>query len=570
MAKTFYVTTPIFYVSAEPHIGSAYPTLFSDAMARFYKLNGYDVKFLTGTDEHGQKVQQYAIKDGKTPKAFVDNLSVRFRKILETLDFHPTQFEYINDNFIRTTSPQHVKFVQEVWKRLVNNGWIYEGKYDGWYCVSDEAYYTESDLIKQPDGTYKTQLGAAVEWREEASYFFRLSEFQEMLLKLYRKFPNLVRPIGKLTEVVAFVSGLGVKDYEQGKPIEKGRLKDLSVSRNSFDWGVKIPCDDTGRELLDNGSWKDSIKDSERHVIYVWLDALFNYLTALGCDTGEDYKTYWLNGEKKYHLIGKDILRFHAVYWPAMLLAYNYPREQFLKMQEPLDEFVKYLPSTIFAHGWLTNDGQKISKSLGNGIYPSNEIEWLRSFGISMEVARDYFKYYMMTTVPFGNDGDYSRKQLLERVNGDLVNKVGNLAKRTLDLIYKNFNKKIPRLEQFDAISTATTDSLQEYIDNLDFVGYIDASLSLAEEANKYLEQNEPWKLHRDGRVNEEAKVLYSSANTIRKIAILLQPIVPYLARELLISLGCEGEMGMTALTTNLADNVINEPKILMPRLVEK
>jgi methionyl-tRNA synthetase len=572
--KTLYVTTPIYYVSAEPHIGSAYPTLFADILARFHKLNGYDVKFLTGTDEHGQKVQQYAVKDGKTPQEFVDILSVRFRKILEILELQPTPFENLNnDNFIRTTMPNHISFVQDVWRKLVKNDWIYKGKYEGWYCISDEAYYTESELIKDENGVYKTQLGAICEWKVEESYFFRLSEFQEFLLKVYEKFPDLVKPAGKKTEVVSFVSGLTIKDYDMKKPIIKGHLKDLSISRNTFDWGINIPCDLDGNELLDNdGNFKSNVEQKDRHVIYVWLDALFNYLTALGCDTKDDYKKYWIEGDKKYHLVGKDILRFHAVYWPAMLIAFNYAREQIENFEEnSFNELLKYLPKTVFAHGWLTNDGQKISKSLGNGIYPAVEIDWIKNvYNISLENARDYFKYYMITTVPFGNDGDYSRSRLVNSINIDLSNKIGNLAKRVLDLIYKNFDKKIPNVDSFDKLCDFKINDFQKYIDELDFENYVNTILHFANETNKYLEKREPWKLDKENQLDEEAKVLYSAINAVYKIAILLQPIVPFISSQLLMSLGYSSVLDFVEFNKDIVSNTIPEPKVLIPRMVDK
>jgi methionyl-tRNA synthetase len=570
--KTFFVTTPIYYVSAEPHIGSAYPTLFADILTRFHKLNGYDVKFLTGTDEHGQKVQQYAEKDGKAPQDFVDNLSVKFRKILSTLDLHPTTFAHLDgDNFIRTTMSCHILFVQEVWKKLVKNGWIYKDKYEGWYCVSDEAYYTEDELVACENKLFKTKLGASVDWKVEESYFFRLGEFQEMLLNLYKKFPNLIKPEGKKTEVISFVSGLTIKDYEAGKPILKKNLKDLSISRNSFDWGINIPCDENGKELLDEeGNWKQDTKDKDKHIVYVWLDALFNYLTALGCGIKDDYNIYWLNNTKKYQLVGKDILRFHAVYWPALLLAFNYTREEIKNFDyDKLDEVKKYIPTTIFAHGWLTNEGQKISKSLGNGIYPEVEIKWIQNtYNIKIEKAVDYFKYYMINVVPFGNDGDYSRIKLVEKINSDLANKIGNLSKRVLDLIYKNFNKQIPNVKDFDNIANFTIIDFQRYIDSLDFISYIDSVLKIAEDTNKYIEDNEPWNLRKQNKIEKEAKVLYSAANSIYKIAILLEPIVPYLSLYLLNGLGYKEQLDFTYFSKKIEQNEIPEPEIIIPRMI--
>ncbi|MDR3289759.1 MAG: methionine--tRNA ligase [Rickettsiales bacterium] len=567
--KTFFVTTPIYYVSAEPHIGSSYPTIFADVLARFHKLDNYDVKFLTGTDEHGQKVEQSAKDAGQKPKDFVDELSIRFREILKTLDLQPTHFDVLNDNFIRTTDPIHKKQVQDVWRILVKNDWIYRGQYDGWYCVSDEAYYTEDELVKNVDGEWRTTLGKKVEWKVEESYFFRLSEFQELLLNTYKKFPDLVRPEGKKTEVIAFVSGINAKEYEQGKAIKKDYLRDLSVSRNNFDWGIKIPVDTENNELLDGEEWKNDIKKEDKHVIYVWLDALFNYIAALGYSTNnKDYQKYWLNSSKKINLVGKDILKFHAVYWPAFLIACNYTREEIKKLNnQPLEDFKKYIPSSVFAHGWLTNEGQKISKSLNNGIYPAKEIEWLQTeFNIDNSTARDYFKYYLLNAVKFGNDGDYSRVKLVEKINGDLANKIGNLTKRTLDLIYKNFDKKIPIVKDFDKIVNVKIDNFRKHIDDIDINDYVNELLQIAEHANKYIDENKPWELVKSDK-EKSSIVLYSVANIILKIAILLQPFVPYLAKNILEGLGYDNIIGFDKIDDNLRGNVIEEPKIIIPRL---
>lgn len=570
--KTFYVTTPIYYVNSEPHVGSAYTTLHSDLLARFYRLNSYNTKFLTGTDEHGQKIEQSAKLLDEEPQVFVDNISKKFRDLIKVMNYKPDYFDNLDDTFIRTTMNCHVLFVQEVWRKMIQNGWLYEGSYKGWYCVSDEAYYDEDELAKCEDGKLRTALGKEAEWKEEKTYFFRLSEFQDILLKVYEKFPNIVRPYGKKTEVISFVSGLNIKDYESGELPKKGHLQDLSVSRNSFDWGIKIPCDINGKELLDeNGNWKSSVPQQERHVIYVWFDALFNYLTALGCGINDDYKTYWLNNKKKIHLIGKDILRPHAVYWPAFLIAFNYTRDQIKNLDELDENFEKILPSTIFAHGWLTNEGQKISKSLGNAILPYTEIEWMKlDFNLDTDTARDYLKYYLMTTTPFGNDGDYSRTKLIEKINGELANKVGNLTKRTLDMIYKNCNKKIPNVNKFDILFTDNISTYENFIDNFSFDGYISLLMKTAENANKYLDDKAPWRLFKDSKIDEMESVLYSIANTIKNIAILLQPICPYLSKRILEELGLKFNEVITFdnLNKNLDFNIeIPEPTIIIPRM---
>ena len=570
--KTFYITTPIYYVNSDPHVGSAYTTLFADLMAKFYRLDGYDTKFLTGTDEHGQKIEQSAKKLNQDPQRFVDTISQKFRDLVKLMEYTPNYFSNIQDNFIRTTMSCHVLFIQNVWRQMVKNGWLYEGTYKGWYCVSDEAYYGEDELTMCEDGKLKTALGKEVEWKEEKTYFFKLSELQNTLLKVYEKFPNLIKPFGKKTEVVSFVSGLSMKDYEAGEEPKKDYLKDLSVSRNTFEWGIKIPCDINGNELLDEyGNWKPEVPQDERHVIYVWFDALFNYLTAIGCGVNDDYKKYWLDNSNKIHLIGKDILRPHAVYWPAFLIAYNYSLDEIKNMKEIDDNFKNILPTTIFAHGWLTNEGQKISKSLGNAIVPYAELEWLKNgYGIDIDLARDYLKYYLITTTPFGNDGDYSRIRLVEKINGDLSNKVGNLTKRTMDMIYKNCNGKIPTVDKFDILFTDDISTYENFMSSFNFDGYIDSVMRIAENANKYLDDNAPWKLSKEGKTEQMESVLYSIANTIMKIAMLLQPIVPYISKKILKELGLEFDdfIMFDRLNENLEqDKEIQQPTIIIPRL---
>lgn len=575
--KKFYVTTPIYYVNSEPHVGSAYTTMFADIMSRFYRLANYDVKFLTGTDEHGQKIEASAKKTGENPKEFVDRISEQFRDLVKLMEYSPNYFDVLGDNFIRTTMDCHILFVQNVWRKMVKNGWLYEGNYEGWYCVSDEAYYSEEELIPDGKGNFKTDLGKDVEWKKEKTYFFKLGELQKTLLKIYEKLPNLVRPVGKKSEVISFISGLTMKDYLDGKSPKENHLKDLSVSRNSFDWGIKIPCDLKGNELLDkNGEWKPEVPKEERHVIYVWFDALFNYLTALGCDSHNNYKNYWLENDKKIHLIGKDILRPHAVYWPAFLVAFNYTIDEVQKMTELDKNIEKFLPSTIFAHGWLTNEGLKISKSLGNAVVPSAEIEWLKStYNLNEKTAVDYLKYYLIAATPFGNDGDYSRARLIEKINSDLANKIGNLAKRTLDMIYKNCDGKIPEIKNFDKIYSQNISNLTQQIDNFDIISYLEAIMKTAEDANKYMDENAPWKMFKENKIEEMNKVLYSIANTIKNIGILLQPICPNIAYKILKEIGLIKEDNQTISFSELNIDLkpltqINEPTIIIPRLQNK
>ncbi|MDD2839577.1 MAG: methionine--tRNA ligase [Rickettsiales bacterium] len=572
--KPFYITTPIYYVNSTPTVGAAYTTMFADILARFYKMDSYNVKFLTGTDEHGQKIEQSAKKNNEKEQEFVDRISLRFRDLIKLMDYQPTQFEILNDSFIRTTMPCHKAFVQDVWRVMVKNDWIYEGVYSGWYCVSDEAYYDESELIKGQDGILRTELGSKAEWREEKTYFFRLSEFQDLLLKIYKEYPNIVQPYGKKTEVLSFISGLNMKDYDAGIPAKKDYLKDLSVSRNGFDWGIRIPCDLKGNELLnENGEWKKDVPQSEKHVIYVWFDALFNYLTALGCKTNHsDYKDFWLNNPNKYHLIGKEILRPHAVYWPSFLIAFNYTREQVKNMKEVEENIRNILPTTIYAHGWLTNEGVKMSKSLGNGVYAETEIEWLKTeYNLNEDTARDYFKYYLLTLTTFGNDGDYSRLKLIEKVNSDLANKIGNLAKRTLDMIYKNCDAKIPQVKKFDVINSTDISIFENCMKNFDFTGYVENLIKIADETNKYMDEKAPWKLKKEGEIEEMNEVLYSIVNMIRKIAILLKPLCPYLSNKILSEIGFNGDILFNELNKNISggQNIL-EPSVIVPRLSNK
>jgi methionyl-tRNA synthetase len=362
MDKRYYITTPIYYVNDAPHIGHAYTTLACDVLARFKRLDGYRVNFLTGTDEHGQKVEISARAMGMDPKAFTDKISENFRRLSQTLNFS-------NDDFIRTTEPRHTRSCQALWIKLVEAEEIYLGTYAGWYAVSDEAFYAESELEDGPDGKKIAPSGAVVEWVEEPSYFFRLSAWQDRLLAHYEANPDCIGPETRRNEVISFV---------------RGGLKDLSVSRTTFKWGVPVPGDPD-------------------HIMYVWLDALTNYITAVGYpDTeSESFSSFW---PADLHMVGKDILRFHAVYWPAFLMAAGVAP-----------------PRRVYAHGWWTNEGQKISKRLGNVIDP---------FQLVQHYGLDQVRYFLLREVPFGNDGDFSHRAMVGRMNYDLANQFGNLAQR--------------------------------------------------------------------------------------------------------------------------------------------
>lgn len=558
--KNFYITTPIYYVNSEPHIGGIYTTLMVDTANRFKKLNGVNTRFLTGTDEHGQKLQQAAEKAGVKEQDFVDKYAKIFREAADYM-----KFEY--DDFIRTTEKRHKDFVQKIWKKLVENGWLYKSKYSGWYCVSDEAYYKEDELIKQEDGTFKTEIGKSVEWKEEDSYFFRLSEFQDILLDLYKN-TDFIQPITRRNEVVSFVSGGSLKDFEEGK-YTKGFLQDLSVSRNNFSWGIRIPCDENNKNLLyENGNWLQDLKEEEKHVIYVWLDALFNYQSAL--ESAGKFEEFWKNSEV-VHFVGKDIVKFHTVYWPAFLMAAEYKREELknTKLEEILNKNI--LPTTVFAHGWWTNEGRKISKSFGNAISAQTEIEWLKNdFSIEEEVARDYLKYYLITETTFGNDGDYSRGRLLERINAELVNNIGNLVQRVLSMIYKNFdgvieNIKISDFKYQDELKNKT-------INKFDFQSYKDLMINIANIANNYMEETAPWNLIKNNQLAEAKEVLYKEINYILQITILLQVFCPYIAGKVLDFLAIkERNFDILINEKTIIDNIkIGKPDGFCPRLQNK
>ena len=464
-SKRYYVTTPIYYVNDVPHIGHAYTTLACDVLARFKRLDGFDVKFLTGTDEHGQKVEKSANDKGVDPQTFTDTVSQNFRDLLGVMNFS-------NDDFIRTTEERHKISVQALWKRLVDAGEIYLGSYSGWYAVRDEAFYGEGELTSDKDGNKVAPSGAPVEWVEEPSYFFKLSAWQEKLLKFYDDNPDFIAPKSRRNEVTSFVSG---------------GLNDLSVSRTTFKWGVPVPDDDA-------------------HIMYVWLDALTNYITAVGfpeTETGE-YATYW---PADLHMVGKDILRFHAVYWPAFLMAAGL---------EP--------PKRVFAHGWWTNEGQKISKSLGNVIDP---IELVSTYGL------DQVRYFLLREVPFGNDGDFSRAAMVGRMNGELANDLGNLAQRVLSMVNKNCGGAVPKHGEFNADDDAMLSSahsmiggVRNHIDNQAFNEALEVIWLVIRASNAYVDAQAPWKLKKEDPARMET-VLYVLAETVRHIAIMLQPFMP-------------------------------------------
>ena len=456
-----YFTTPIYYVNDKPHIGHAYTSISVDVLKRFNRLKGIDAYFLTGTDEHGQKVEKAAQDKNIDPKKFTDQVSENFRALSDVLNLD-------NDDFIRTTEERHKISVQNLWQRLIDNDEIYLSKYAGWYSVRDEAFVAENE-ITEVNGLKFNSYGSELSWVEEESYFFRLSKWQDRLLKFYESNPDFVHPKSRLNEVKSFVSG---------------GLRDLSVSRTTFNWGIDVPNDN-------------------KHIMYVWLDALTNYISALGFpdQKSQKYKSYWPG----IHVVGKDILRFHAVYWPAFLMAAD------LKP-----------PKQIVAHGWWTNEGEKISKSIGNVIDP---IELINSYGL------DQLRYFLMREVPFGNDGDFSREAMINRINGDLSNNFGNLIQRVLSFIFKNSNQIIDftdNILEFDIYKNiiSSEEKLYELMDRYSFDGYLKVIFSHLNDLNTFVDRSAPWELRKTDQVKMK-EVLDQISLCILKITQLLTPFIP-------------------------------------------
>ncbi|MDI9409324.1 MAG: methionine--tRNA ligase [Candidatus Pacebacteria bacterium] len=475
MVKNYFVTTPIYYVNDRPHIGHAYTSVACDVLARFMRLDGYQVKFLTGTDEHGQKVEKSAIAAGLSAGEFTTKLSQNFRDLTGSLALS-------NDDFIRTTEPRHIKAAQALWQRLLERGEIYLGSYAGWYSVRDESFYAESEL--RADG--KAPTGADVEWLEEPSYFFRLSNWQDRLLEFYESHPDFIAPRSGRNEILAWV---------------KSGLTDLSVSRTSFTWGIAVPNDPA-------------------HVVYVWFDALINYITA--CGFPDEQSPDWQFWPADLHMVGKDIIRFHAVIWPAMLMAAGLPT-----------------PKRVFAHGWWTNEGQKISKSLGNVIDPLVEIE---SYGL------DSFRYFLLREVSFGNDADYSKTQLEIRINTDLANGLGNLAQRVLSMIQKNCEGRVPvagELQPVDqellAAAAGLVEQLRPMMAEQAFQRALEQVWLVVTAANRYVDDMAPWSLRKTD-LARMATVLFVLAEVLRYLGLVIQPFMPGAGARLLDQLTVANE----------------------------
>jgi methionyl-tRNA synthetase len=510
--QKFYITTAISYPNGPPHIGHAYEAIATDAIARFERLDGKDVFFLTGTDEHGLKMKQTAVKEGLSPRALADRNSLLFRAMTEALNIS-------NDDFIRTTQERHYRSSEEIWRRMARaqSDDIFLKNYAGWYSVRDEAFYGESETTVGDDGVRRGPQGSPVEWTEEETFFFRLSAYQEKLLAHYENNPDFILPPERRNEVVSFV---------------KRGLEDLSVSRTTLDWGIPVP-------------------DAAGHVMYVWVDALTNYITAAGFpNKSAERWHYW---PADVHVIGKDIVRFHAVYWPAFLMSAGIE-----------------LPKRVFGHGFLFNRGEKMSKSVGNVVDP---FELVKAYGA------DPVRYFFLREVVFGQDGSYSHEAIVHRINADLANDLGNLAQRSLSMIAKNCAATVPAPGGFTAADKAilaAADGMyvraREAMDRQALKGYLDAVWAVVADANRYFAGEEPWAKRRSD-IGRMETILYVTAEVVRQVAILAAPAVPVSSARLLDTLGqamdartfaALGEVGRLR-----AGTPISPPVGVFPRYVE-
>jgi methionyl-tRNA synthetase len=509
----YYITTAIAYPNGPPHIGHAYEVVATDAIARFQRLDGYDVFFLTGTDEHGQKIQQTATREGITARELVDRNVEQFKAMVKRLNCS-------NDDYIRTTEERHHKSSMAIWERMEKNGDIYLDKYAGWYSVRDERYYAEDETRLNEQGTrLSIETGTPVDWVEEESYFFRLSAYQQKLLDLYASVPDFVLPKERLNEVASFV---------------KGGLQDLSVSRTTFDWGIKVP-------------------GNPKHIMYVWVDALTNYITAVGFPDVDSpkFKRYW---PADLHVIGKDIVKFHAVYWPAFLMSAGIA-----------------VPRRVFSHGFLFNRGEKMSKSVGNVVDPFTMTD---AYGV------DQFRYFFLREVPFGQDGNYSHEAIVNRINADLANDLGNLAQRSLTMVGKQLGGKLPQPGAFsdnDKTILAAADAMisiaREHMKTQQLHQVLNAMWAVVADANRYFAGEAPWALAKTDPARQ-GTVLYVTAEVIRQVAILCQPFIPASAGKLLDILGIPAnERGFDRLGDagkRIASGVaLPAPAPVFPRYVE-
>ncbi len=515
-ATPYYLTTPIFYVNDAPHIGHAYAMVACDVLARFMRLDGRRVHLLTGTDEHGQKVDKSARDAGITPQQLCDRVSQNFRDVTRLMNIS-------NDDFIRTTEPRHIRACQALWQAVAarkspkGRDNIYLGKYAGWYAVRDEAFYGEEELATGADGKKRAPSGAEVEWVEEPSYFFRLSDWQDWLLDFYEREPDFIAPTARRNEVMSFV---------------RSGLRDLSISRTTFTWGIPVPGD-------------------EKHVMYVWFDALTNYITALGYPDVENdmFKTFW---PASLHLVGKDIIRFHCVYWPAFLVAGGLAP-----------------PQRVFGTGWWTVEGEKMSKSLGNFIPPQKLVD---QYGV------EAVRYFMLRELPFGSDGDFSHRAMVGRLNGDLANDLGNLAQRVLALIQRNCDARVPVPgsltpgdETLLGAARALIGKLHVDFSDQTFHRALESIWQVVGDANRYVDEQAPWALRKTD-TKRMGTVLYVLAEVIRHLAILIQPVMPSAGSRLLDQLAVPaGERDFAALVAAplRAGTALPKPEGVFPRYVE-
>ncbi len=555
--KKAYFSTPIYYVNGSPHIGHFYTSLVTDVLARIHVMMGFDVKLLTGTDEHGLKVQRKAENLNKRPIELCDENSKSFQDLIsfaslcfsyEKFDANENFYQINQDSFfeeksfIRTTQMKHKNFVRDIWIKLLKNNWIYKGKYKGWYCVAEEAYFEEKELI---DG--KTPTGYDVEWREEEVYFFKLSKFQKILFDLFSN-NDFISPNSVKQEILSFIKG--------GKEFHEGYLKDLAISRekaNGFFWGIDVPNDDN-------------------HVIYVWLDALFNYISALD---EKEYKTFFCKNENSIgitHIVGKDITRFHTIFWFAFLLGLKYTETE-IENNTQID--INILPNKVFGHGWWIANNQKISKTFGNIINPYEEIAYLQDKNIELETAKDYFKFSLLYMIPLGNDGNYSREAMQDAINSQVVNNVGNLYIRSIKILQKKLGDSEyciinGDLKFFKAhFNSELTSEIENLIKDFKIKEIIDKTLIISNKFNAYIAEKEPWKLT---DLNEICSILLVVLEGVKSICILLRPFLPYtmdsLLSQLNVHISKRNFEDVNKLFLNINDLKNAKVEILTPKLV--